>query len=284
MEDKKMKEKKKGNSITKKQIVACIISFLLLFITLFLVVGILTEDKEYAIGEKRIQIPIFLYHHLIEGNIEDVKIDYMETTKNQFEKQVTGFQKLGYHFITYDDLIQYAHGEKKLPQKVALLTFDDGAEDNYTILFPIIKRLNVPVTLNIIDDMVGKPTYLTWNQIREMQESGLVTIACHSKDHQKLNEQDLTTFLANTDIAFQHMEEQIGKQSYQIFTYPCGLYRDDEIEALKEKQVIQNLTDNKINNSKDLDLSKLHRSYPLNDSVGKMLLKIYYRDIRYGGK
>ena len=50
---------------------------------------------------------------------------------------------------------------------------------------------------------------------------------------------------------------------------------------LKEAGYVQNLTDNKINTSKELDLSGLHRSYPLNDSVLKIILKIQYRAIRY---
>jgi hypothetical protein len=41
------------------------------------------------------------------------------------------------------------------------------------------------------------------------------------------------------------------------------------------------LTDNKINKSKNLDLSRLHRCYPLSDSIFKMTLKIFYRSIRY---
>ena len=50
---------------------------------------------------------------------------------------------------------------------------------------------------------------------------------------------------------------------------------------LKKEGYIQNLTDNKINKSKDLDLYRLHRCYPLNDSIYKMMAKIIYRSIRY---
>ena len=52
-------------------------------------------------------------------------------------------------------------------------------------------------------------------------------------------------------------------------------------DTLWQAGYVQNLTDNRINLSDKLDLSGLHRSYPLNNSVLKILLKIQYRVIRY---
>lgn len=278
-----MKEKQKNKIVYKKVILASIISLILLFVTILLSYSVLTKDNLYAKDEKRILIPIFVYHNLIEPD-QEVKLDYMETTTARFEEQVQGLLNFGYEIIDYEDLIAFNNGEKKLPKKVALITFDDGNENNYTLLYPIVKKYQIPVAINIIDDTVGTLGSLSWDQIKEMKESGLITFCSHSKDHQRLNEQELDIFLNNTDVSFKHLEENLGKDIPKIFTYPYGLYTDEKIEELKEKNVIQNLTDNKINNSNDLDLSRLHRSYPLNDSIYKMLIKIYYRDIRYGGK
>ena len=44
---------------------------------------------------------------------------------------------------------------------------------------------------------------------------------------------------------------------------------------------MQNLTDNKVNMSNKLNIYSLHREYPLEDSVFKILLKTNYRVIRY---
>ena len=78
------------------------------------------------------------------------------------------------------------------------------------------------------------------------------------------------------------MEEEIVKDAKTI------LIVDDEqpivdilVYNLKKEGYIHNLTDNKINKSKDLDLYRLHRCYPLNDSIYKMMAKIIYRSIRY---
>ena len=77
------------------------------------------------------------------------------------------------------------------------------------------------------------------------------------------------------------IEENLGEQKTKIFTYPYGLYGEGQSEALEKEGYIINLTDNKINKSKDLNLYGLHRCYPLSDSVFKIKLKIMYRSIRY---
>mgnify|MGYP000945169400 CR=1 FL=1 len=78
------------------------------------------------------------------------------------------------------------------------------------------------------------------------------------------------------------MEEEIVKDAKTI------LIVDDEqpivdilVYNLKKEGYIQNLTDTQINQSQDLDLYRLHRCYPLNDSIYKMMAKIIYRSIRY---
>ena len=76
-------------------------------------------------------------------------------------------------------------------------------------------------------------------------------------------------------------EKDIIEELKKEYAEDNGLYTEEERVALKEEGFIQNLTDNEINTSKKLDLAGLHRSYPLNDSVLKILLKIQYRVIRY---
>ena len=67
----------------------------------------------------------------------------------------------------------------------------------------------------------------------------------------------------------------------KVFAYPCGFYLEDEIEVLASYGYIQNLMDGKLNKSKSLDLYRLHRLYPLNDSCFKIILKQFYKSIKY---
>ena len=264
----------------KQKIVISIVAIISIAI---LAIGIsymlfINTNHEYYISEKNINIPIFVYHDIVE---EMTGEEYMQTTKENFEKQILGLREIGYQIITYDDLIAYHKGEKKINEKSFLITCDDGIEGNYKVMFPIIKKHNIPVAINIVDNNVGTVGALTWEQIKEMSDSGLVDIYTHSRYHKDANMVSTEKYVEDIKYAHNHIEEKLGKKVTKVFTYPYGLNGEEKIEALKKEGFIQNLTDNKVNKSKTLDLSRLHREYPLNDSVSKILLKTFYRSIRY---
>lgn len=240
----------------------------------------ITSYNQYKINEKKLEIPIFLYHHIVD-NKSEIQYDYMQTTKETFEKQITGLEKSGYHFISYDDLIQYKEGKKSLYKKSAILTFDDGYEDIYKNAYPILKKDNIPFTIFIITDDMGSNSYLTWDEAKDMQDSGLGLIASHSQKHEDFSKLSVEQSIENVNNSYKAIEENLGNQKVKAFAYPCGLYADGQSEALEKEGYIVNLTDNKINKSNYLNLYGLHRCYPLSDSVFKMKLKIMYRSIRY---
>lgn len=257
----------------------------LIIIILIISIGCFVYDKatinnEYGINEKNIYIPIFVYHDIVSDESK-IEFDYMQTTKETFEKQIEGLQRSGYNFITYSELNKYKNDNIKLRKHSCIITFDDGYEGVYENAYPIAKKYNIPFTMFVITDNIGQEGIITWEQAEEMQESGLVTIASHSTNHPEFNSLSTEEAVRNVNESYKCIEEHLGKQPVKIFTYPYGLYTEEQVEALKKEGYIQNLTDNKINKSKDLDINRLHRCYPLSDSISKMKLKIMYRSIRY---
>ncbi len=269
---------KKNKKILFSILIIAIITCIIITIP---IVNFIKSSNEYYRNEKRILIPIFVYHDIVD---ELTAEEFMQTTKENFEKQIVGLSKLGYKFINYDSLIKYNNGQEKLNEKSILIAFDDGYVGNYEIMYPIIQKYNIPVTINIIDDRIGKDGYLNWEQIKQMEESGLVSIYTHSLHHEDPNTVENYKYAQDIEKAHKNIEEQLGKEVTKVFTYPYGLNNEEKIKILGEKGFVQNLTDNKVNNSEDLNLNKLHREYPLNDSVAKILIKTIYRNIRYGGK
>lgn len=218
------------------------------------------DDKYYYKNEKDIRIPILIYHEIPEKN-PSRDLFYMQTTAQQFEKQIKGMLNEGYEFISYEDLISYYNGEKALKQKTVLIGFDDGWEDNYTNAFPILKKYNIPAAIYVVDDLVGTPGYFTWKQAKEMSDSGLISIYSHGRSHIKYDKESVDTLVTDVNIAYDNIEEHVGKKNHRVFTYPYGLYTEEGIKALAEEGYVQNLTDDEINKSNQLDLSRLHRIY-----------------------
>lgn len=263
----------------KRRFKSYILSVLVLLITGFIMYNVLTVNKTYYKNEKDINISIFVYHDIVD-NEDEVKYDYMQTTDEKLEEQIKGLQAFGYHFISYEDLIQYNNGQKALPKKTCIITFDDGWDGVYTYAYPIAKKYNVPITSFIINNLIGTEGYFDWKQAKEMQDSGIVQIASHSLDHEKFDKKTTEEAVKNVNESYSEIKEKANGK-LKIFTYPCGIYTDEQVIALGKEGYIQNLTDNKINSSSKLNMQGLHRCYPLNDSVPKIILKIVYRNIRY---
>lgn len=239
-----------------------------------------TVSNEYGINDKNLEIPIFVYHDIVDDKSK-VQFDYMQTTAETFERQIIGLKNMGYDFITYDDLQKYANNEKKIKKRSCVVTFDDGYEGVYKNAYPIAKKYDVPITIFVITDNMETAGVLTWQQAREMQDSGIVTIASHSTNHPEFTELSAEKAVTDVNTSYSIIEEEIGKQNTKIFTYPYGLHTDEQVEALRSEGYVQNLTDNKINKSNSLDMARLHRCYPLSDLPIKMFVKIVYRSIRY---
>lgn len=108
------------------------------------------------------------------------------------------------------------------------ITFDDGYEDNYTLAFPLIQKYQIKVTIFMITGYIGEDGYLNEDQIREMTDSGLVSIQCHTVTHSNLTELDETQLyyeLIDSKIKL----ESITGQPVNAISYPYGKYNSEVI-------------------------------------------------------
>lgn len=269
----------KNKKILKKTILGIILLGIIVILG-FVAYDKITINNQYYIGEKNIRIPIFVYHNIVKEESQ-IEYDYMQTPKNTFEKQIKGLKDRGYHFINYDELVNYKEGKQKLYKKSCILTFDDGYDGVYENAYPIAQKYNIPFTMFIINENMDTPGVITWKQAEEMKNSGIVTIASHSIEHPEFTSLSVEEAVKDVNESYKEINEKLGNTNLKIFTYPYGLYKKEQLQAIGKEGYIQNLTDNKINKSEKLDLYGLHRCYPLNDSIYKILLKIEYRSIRY---
>ena len=270
----------KNNKILKRTLLS-IISIIIVAIITFVIYEVATVHNTYYRSEKTLQIPIFVYHDLVEDESQ-IEFDYMQTTAKRFEEQITGLMNLGYVPISYQDLVDYYNGEKAISKWSFLITFDDGYTGVYKYAYEIAKKYNIPMTSFLIDDCVGIPGYYTWDEAKEMSDSGLISIYSHGLEHLEYDKLPTETLVEKTNIAYENLKKNLEKDDLlKVFTYPYGLYTEDELNTLKSLGYVQNLTDNRINMSDTLNIYALHRSYPLNNSVFKILLKIQYIVIRY---
>ncbi|UHR02224.1 polysaccharide deacetylase family protein [Peptoniphilus sp. GNH] len=97
----------------------------------------------------------------------------------RFEKIIEALSNRSFKFLSMRD-VKDALSKKSIDKKSLLITFDDGYKDNYTNVLPILKKYKARATVFVIGSKVGTPGYLSWQDIREMYESGCFDIESHS--------------------------------------------------------------------------------------------------------
>ena len=114
-----------------------------------------------------------------------------------------------------------------LPKKPVLITFDDGWQDNYTNAYKILKKKNVKANIFIAYNYIGQKNCLTWEQIFEMKNSGLISFGSHTVNHvnlTKLKDDEIKTELTQSKKL---LEEKL-LQEINCFAYPKGAGAADE--------------------------------------------------------
>ena len=172
-------------------------------------------------------VPVLNYHQIEEKNGNPLTL-----WPDQFEAQMAYLADAGYTTITIDEMMDALENGTPLPEKPVIITFDDGYADNYEYAYPILKKYGFKATIFLIYDLTNTyPNYLTWEQINEMKESGLIHFESHTMTHANLAELNSADELRH-EIADSHdlLSEKLGYDMHYI-AYPGGRV-NTEIEEI----------------------------------------------------
>ena len=159
------------------------------------------------------RLPILMYHAVGD---EPWGIASLFVRPDDLEEQLIYLKENGYTTITFEDV-----GRLDEIEKPVMLTFDDGYDDNYTQLLPLLKKHNAKATVFVITGEIGKPYYLTEEQIQEMSASGHISIQSHTVTHpflSDLNEEQLEDELLGSKKTLARLT---GKEPF-VICYPTG--------------------------------------------------------------
>lgn len=201
-------------------------------------------------------VPIVMYHGLLP---DKAKQGTYVIGPSLFESDLQYIQQAGYTPVFIADLLAYTEQGVPLPEKPIVLTFDDGYYNNYAYAYPLLQKYGMKAVISPIARWsrfysetpaeADRPLYshITWAQMREMADSGLVEFQNHSYDlhhteskrkgasklpgesveaYQRLLEEDLTA-------AQQWLTQQAGVTP-MAFTYPFGAMSPEAVPVLEK--------------------------------------------------
>ncbi len=171
-------------------------------------------------------IPVFMYHAFSDEPREGDAELYVST--DEFEKHLIYFKNSGYTTVFAEDFNNVSGFDRPI-----IITMDDGYEDNYTEVFPILKKHNMKATIFVISSYIGKSDYLKAEQLREMSDSSLVSIQSHSLSHIRLTDCSEAELKKEFKQSIDCIEAITGK-SVSTLAYPGGFYDKNVIECAKK--------------------------------------------------
>ena len=164
---------------------------------------------------------ILMYHSVAPGAGASSRLVVSPET---FDKQMRFLKTRGFHVIPAEEFARNIKMNRKMPPHTVAITFDDGYKDNYTEAFPVLKKYGLPASIFIIINEVGRSDRLSWDEIRLMQASGLISFGSHTLRHCILPEvasaEDLSGELAGSRRI---LEDKLGRP-VKMFAYPCGFF------------------------------------------------------------
>ena len=172
--------------------------------------------------EQSVNVPVLMYH-AVSDNLWG--IDELFVSPASMEEQLRYLVDNGYEPIWFSDLAELEQYEKPV-----ILTFDDGYDDNYTELLPLLRKYNVKATVFMIADAMGMQHKMTEEQVREMADSGLVSIQSHGLTHADMDAMDEETLIRELGESQRILTRVTGRQP-SVLCYPTGRYSDLTLEV-----------------------------------------------------
>src|SRR5256885_1412070 len=156
----------------------------------------------------------------------------------------------GITVISLQDLLAWKRGEKNIPPRCAVITFDDGWKSQYEVAWPILKKFGYTFTMFIYTEGVagaslGGGQAITWEMLADMRDNG-IDIQAHSATHQDLREghtimviepggkrtkkkltgADYEQWVQNEVVASKRLLEQRLGIRINCFAVPFGTYNE----------------------------------------------------------
>ncbi|MGI6214119.1 MAG: polysaccharide deacetylase family protein [Christensenellales bacterium] len=233
------------NSSTAKRFIAVCVCFAVF-------AGVWGTSPYAAGAEGEVRLPVIMYHKILSR-----KESGSALLAEQLEQDLAALKRAGYTCVFPSQVIAYVKGDGELPEKPVMLTFDDGYYSTACYALTLLQKYDMKGVVNIIGAFTefsttskdhSNPYYshLTWEQIKELADSGYFEIGNHTYNmhHYKprfgimpKEGEGERAYKQNLKSDIARLQKLLGEKcgvNPSIFAYPFGEYSDCAKQVLLE--------------------------------------------------
>lgn len=232
------------------------LAFICFFLLVIFASSFSVRDSLPAVSEvSGVELPVIMYHQVLDS---PKKLGKYVISTYELESDLRLLSELGYETVTVGDVIDFCDGKRNLPRKPVMLTFDDGYRTDYLNVFPLLKKYNMSAVFSVVGAYTERYStpgidrhinyaHLSWDEIREMEESGLCEFQNHSYNLHSLDgrhgclpingesEEHYRAMIGNDMKLSRELLRENLKKEPLCFTYPYGGTNDDLRKIVKEE-------------------------------------------------
>lgn len=166
---------------------------------------------------------VLMYHGIISAasiipEQRDIGAELYDVTAAQFRLQMQWLKDNGYAIVTLDEPAN-GHNLHKI-----ILTFDDGEINNFKEALPILREFQFSAYFFVIAKKVGKPGYMGWEEIKKLDEGGMI-VGSHGFSHEILTNLRDTQVEEELNASKRYIERNLGIP-VDSFSIPRGFCND----------------------------------------------------------
>jgi len=186
-----------------------------------------------SIGDRTIAVLSF---HKIGEPSDPRWYSWFYIPEKVFAEQLDWLGRRGWSVISTDQFLRGMREPELLPERSAVLTFDDGYRSMVTVALPCLKRFGYPgvvfVPANFIGgtnafDLDNEPEewMCTWDELRQL-EAGGVSVQSHGLTHRPFSELSPSEQRNEIETSKSMLERHLQK-TVELFAFPYGDGGDD---------------------------------------------------------
>lgn len=189
----------------------------------------------------RFAVPVLMYHHVAPDR---------EVTPAGFDAQLQFLKNEGFSCAGLDEFHAHLTGARPLPDKKVLFTFDDGYADNWLCAHPLLKKHGFKAVVfattarielapggireqrcpaDTISGERGPSGFLSWEELKEMRESGVFEIGSHTHTHNNFDKKaPWRSMPGELSTSATLLEQKLGFRPRSV-AWPWGAYEESFI-------------------------------------------------------